>query len=229
MVALFQLLYSLWPVIFTFFLIPWPPLHGDQTLRTRLQSRLILVWSAWLLWLFFLILLRIYQINPLGFIPEPLNTVLFLCFGGLLTAGFFGPRVMQFLDAQQNLLTAENIESLRLLSPDEFEELIAAYFRQYGYRVRHTGRSGDHGVDLVVYTPENGKWIVQCKRWKGSVGEPIVRDLYGSMFHEAASKAFLMTTGSFTPAAEAWAKGKPITLYDGAGLVKLFKRVQKHD
>jgi hypothetical protein len=52
--------------------------------------------------------------------------------------------------------------------------------------VRHTGRSGDHGVDLVVYTPENGNGLCSASV-ESSVGEPIVRDLYGSMFHEAAS------------------------------------------
>lgn len=226
MIALFQLLYSLWPVIFTFAFIPWP-LVSPQPLRARVQNRLGVLWGLWIVWLVFLIVLNLSQVEPLGFIPEPVNTLIFLAFGAILSAAFLGPRVSQFFESQQILLTAQDIETIRLLSPLKFEELIAAYFRQYGYRVRHTGRSGDHGVDLVVYTPENGKWIVQCKRWKGSVGEPLVRELYGAMFHEGASKAFLMTTGTFTQAAEAWAHGKPIILYDGEGLVKLIKRVQK--
>lgn len=228
MIALFQLLYSMWPVFFIAFLIPWP-IIGNQPLQFRLKARLGFIWGLWIVWLIFLITLNYNQVEALGFIPEPINTFLFFTLGILLSAAFLIPLLAQLLKSRENLLSIQDIETLRLLPPQKFEELIAVYFRQYGYQVDHTGRTGDHGVDLIVQTPDNGKWIVQCKRWKGAVGEPLVRDLYGAMFHEGASRAFLMTTGTFTQAATAWVLGKPIILYDGEGLVKLIKRTQKQN
>jgi restriction endonuclease Mrr len=54
-------------------------------------------------------------------------------------------------------------------------------------------------------------------------GEPVVRDLYGTMLHEEAQGAYLMTTGTFTKQAQAWAAEKPIILYDGQALIELIQ------
>jgi restriction system protein len=83
-------------------------------------------------------------------------------------------------------------------------------------------------VDIVIHNGEGEKWIVQCKRYKGSVGEPIIRDLFGTMLHERARRAYLMTTGPITQQARDWARGKPIILYDGESLVKLIRRTQRN-
>ena len=52
-------------------------------------------------------------------------------------------------------------------------------------------------------------------------GEPIVRDLYGTMIHTGAAQAYLITTAGFSNEAKRWALGKPITLVDGPGFVAL--------
>ena len=88
------------------------------------------------------------------------------------------------------------------------------------------GGNGDHGVDVLVQTDEGEKWVVQCKRYSGSVGEPVVRDLYGTLLHEEAQRAYLITTGGLTRQAVDWAAGKPIVLYDGEGLVRLIRRTK---
>ena len=53
------------------------------------------------------------------------------------------------------------------------------------------------------------------------MGEKIVRDLYGTLMHEGAFHAFLVTTAEISDAAEKWARGKPITLIDGPTLVHI--------
>lgn len=115
---------------------------------------------------------------------------------------------------------------MKSLSPDEFEALVAKLFETNGHHVALVGGSSDHGVDIVVTNAQGEKWIVQCKRYSGSVGEPVVRDLYGTMLHEEAQGAYLMTTGSFTQKAGEWASGKPLHLYDGNALVRLVHDVQ---
>jgi hypothetical protein len=86
--------------------------------------------------------------------------------------------------------------------------------------VLRTPFRGDHGIDLNVERQDE-RAIVQCKHWPGrAVGEPVLRDLYGTLHHVAAQSAYLVTTGSATPAARDWAKDKPIHLWDWRYLVE---------
>jgi restriction system protein len=102
--------------------------------------------------------------------------------------------------------------------------MIVELYHRAGHQAKRTGATGDHGVDVVVEAKNGEKWVVQCKRWKGSVGEPVVRDFYGVVQHEKADKGILFTTGRYSTPAQQWAKGKPIALYDGNKLAELWSR-----
>lgn len=119
---------------------------------------------------------------------------------------------------------ALSIDQMLRLTPSEFEEYVAQrVFARQGYTVHNTPDTGDGGVDVLL-TDRNGRTaVVQCKRYRSTVGEEIVRDLYGTMMHQGADRAFLVTTGSISPQAWKWAAGKPIELIDGARLVQLSK------
>ncbi len=122
---------------------------------------------------------------------------------------------------------ARDPEDLLKLTPREFENMVADLYRANGYRAWRTGATGDHGVDVVIQTGNGEKWVAQCKRWRGAVGEPVVRDFYGVMQHEKADKGAIVTTGTFTPQARAWAKGKPIFLYDGNEFLAAWKEARE--
>ena len=66
--------------------------------------------------------------------------------------------------------------------------------------------------------------VVQCKRYSHVIGSNIVRELYGSVEHEQASKGILITTSHFSPDAVKWADGKRIELVDRKRLDELFHR-----
>ncbi len=118
------------------------------------------------------------------------------------------------------LRAARTLAQLLELTPSEFEEWTGELFRRRGYRVVNTPDTGDHGIDLLVY--RNGeRGVVQCKRYRGTVGEPVVRDLFGVMVHENADRGYLVTTGGISAQAHRWARGKPIELIDGQKLVQL--------
>lgn len=105
------------------------------------------------------------------------------------------------------------------MSWEDFERLIAGTFRRWGYSVKHHGLGGpDGGVDLVA--DKNGqRTIIQCKRWNASaVGAPEVRQMLGLMMHHNAHAVAIVTSGRFTAAAIAFARGKPIELIDGEKL-----------
>jgi restriction system protein len=115
-------------------------------------------------------------------------------------------------------------EYLRTIDPREFEELICRLFERMGYQVTRTPYAGDGGVD--AYMRRDGCLsILQCKRVRGSVGEPILRDLFGTMHAETASSAFVVTTGKISRQARAWIKEKPIFLME---LPELHQLLQKH-
>lgn len=113
------------------------------------------------------------------------------------------------------------------ISGIEFENICRNLIENMGFFVETTKASGDGGIDLIAYNDEpvlSGKYIIQCKRYSGSVGEPIIRDLYGVITSERANKGILITTGYFTKSAIAFAEGKPIELIDGEQLDALLKR-----
>jgi restriction system protein len=113
------------------------------------------------------------------------------------------------------------------LSPKDFEEYVGTLFRRKGYQVALRGGSGDHGVDLELFGPDGRKAIVQCKRYQHTVGEEIVRELFGTIIHERSIRGFLVTTAEISASAKSWAAGKPITLIDGPTLVEIAQSLAK--
>jgi len=111
------------------------------------------------------------------------------------------------------------LSKLQSMDPIEFEKYVGALFARRGFRVEDTRASADEGIDLIVRRGRRMA-VVQCKRYQGSVGQPVVRDLYGVLLHTGADEAYLVTTGSVTRAAQHWAEGKPIHLVDQHRLVE---------
>jgi restriction system protein len=113
--------------------------------------------------------------------------------------------------------------NLMELSPTEFEGLITNLFAAMGLDTRQTRPSRDGGVDCVAFDARpifGGKVVIQAKRYKNTVGVSAVRDLFGTVQNEGASKGILVTTG-YGKAAFEFAKGKPLELLDGANLLHL--------
>lgn len=129
--------------------------------------------------------------------------------------------------------TVEVEEGTNLASVDweEFEHLVRQIlekeFASEGSEVRVTQASRDGGVDAIVFDSDplrGGKIVVQAKRYTNTVGVSAVRDLFGTVQHEGATKGILVTTAGFGPDAYAFAKGKPLTLLDGPHLLFLLQR-----
>lgn len=116
---------------------------------------------------------------------------------------------------------------LLAMDPIDFEDLIADLFRAMGMSVMTTERTGDGGVDIRAVDPDpirGGRLIIQVKRYRHTIPPAPVRDLYGTMLHEGATKGILVTTASFGPSAQQFAAGKPLSLIDGSQLAELLAR-----
>ncbi len=118
----------------------------------------------------------------------------------------------------QRLRRLRKLEQMQALDPIEFEKYVGLLFRDDNWEVFTTVASGDEGVDLFVRKGDH-TGIVQCKRYSGTVGQPVVRDLYGSMVHNQVNEGWLVTTGNVSKQAEQWASDKMINLVDGSDLV----------
>lgn len=104
-------------------------------------------------------------------------------------------------------------EFLKRMDPLEFERLVCRLYSKMGYEVQTTARTGDEGADGFL-TKDGAKYVLQCKRVQNSVGQPILRDLYGTLMHFQCQGGIVVTTGSVSSAAREWAHGKPITIVE---------------
>ena len=107
------------------------------------------------------------------------------------------------------------------LTPREFEEWTADLFSCMGYeKVTLTPQSNDKGIDVLAV--KNGlKIAIQCKKFKGVVGSPDVQAFLGAMQNAEVDKGFIITTGTFSIAAEKSTINMPIELYDKISLSNL--------
>lgn len=127
-----------------------------------------------------------------------------------------------------DVANAKGADSLDGMSWREFEILVGEAFRLQGYKVSETGGGGpDGGVDLVL-TKGAEKFLVQCKQWKAfKVGVDVVRELYGVMAAKGAAGGFVVTSGSYTNDAKAFADGRNVKLVDGQRLFGMVKQAKQ--
>ena len=122
----------------------------------------------------------------------------------------------------------QKIEELFLLSPREFEEYVSQLYASLGYEVELTPYSNDKGVDIVM-TLDETKYVVQCKRYKKTVGSPDIQKFIGSIDHFNADKGIFVTTGLFSFEAEKMAAQHPIELVNRVELAKLILKAINSD
>ena len=105
-----------------------------------------------------------------------------------------------------------------------FAEFVAHLLETMGYRTRVSPEGPDGGVDIIAHKDELGFEPpiikVQVKSTEGSLGEPIVSQLYGKV--DKNEFGLVVTLGSFTNQATTFARNKSnLRLIDGDGLVDL--------
>ena len=122
----------------------------------------------------------------------------------------------------------KNLPDISALKWREFEEFIGEAYKRQGYQVEERGgNEPDGGIDLILR--KKGEMVlVQCKHWEAEqVGVKIVRELYGVVASEGATKGIVVTTGYFTRDAEIFAHGKPLLLIRGNELSRLIEEGQE--
>ena len=135
------------------------------------------------------------------------------------------PRFVGSYNVAESLNDKSNLAAMDWL---DFENLIRELFEKEfskdGGEVKITQASRDGGVDAIAFDPDpirGGKIVIQAKRYTNTVGVAAVRDLFGTVHNEGATKGILVTTSDYGPDAYEFAKGKPLTLLSGSELLYL--------
>lgn len=141
----------------------------------------------------------------------------------------------RFIDSYEVANQLDTSVNLAAMDWEDFEHLIRELFekefKSNGGEVKVTQASRDGGVDAIAFDPDpirGGKIVIQAKRYTNTVGVSAVRDLYGTVVNEGATKGILVSTADYGPDAYEFAKGKPLTLLNGSNLLYLLEKHGHH-
>lgn len=136
----------------------------------------------------------------------------------------------RFVASKEIIDSLNSGDNLATMNWEDFEhlvrELFSKYFSEVGSEVKVTQSSRDGGVDAIAFDPDpirGGKFVIQAKRYNRVVPVSAVRDLYGTMINEGASKGILVTTSYYGKDSREFVKDKPISLIDGSNLVHMLE------
>lgn len=137
----------------------------------------------------------------------------------------------RFIEGREVVGSLDSSMNLAAMRWDDFEHLIRELFEKEfvstGGEVKVTQVSADGGVDAVAFDPDpirGGKIVIQAKRYTNTVGVAAVRDLYGTVMNEGATKGILVTTSDYGSDSYKFARDKPITLLNGGNLLSLLEK-----
>lgn len=137
----------------------------------------------------------------------------------------------RIISADQIIDEYDANKNLAIMDWQEFEvmvrDLLQKEFGNQNCTVEVTQASRDAGVDAIAFDEDpirGGKYVIQAKRYNNLVPLTAVRDLYGTVMNEGAVKGILVTTSYFGKDALEFAKGKPLTLINGEGLLSMFAK-----
>lgn len=137
----------------------------------------------------------------------------------------------RFVEARDAVSALNESMNLASMPWEDFEHLVRQLFEMEfasrGGEVKITQASRDGGVDAVAFDPDpitGGKIVIQAKRYTRTLGVSAVRDLYGTLMNEGASRGILVTTSDYGPDAYDFANGKPIALFSGSNLLHMLER-----
>jgi len=116
------------------------------------------------------------------------------------------------------------LESIARLPRETFNGLVAASLRAEGWIVVPANRGG---VDLMAHRGDE-KLLVQTKSWrKAQVRVRAVEELHAMLLAQNATGILVLCGGHVTPAARAFAEGKPFRFIEGTDVVEFVERAPR--
>ena len=116
-----------------------------------------------------------------------------------------------------------SLSDLKRMHPFKFEDYVAKLYKNMGYSVKQTKRTGDGGKDIVA-TKNGQTYFVECKRYSDPVNVHKMRDFVGACVLGGKDiKGIYVTTSSFTNDAKNAANRIGIQMIDGNKLMSMVR------
>lgn len=125
----------------------------------------------------------------------------------------------------------EAFSNLMTMESEDFRHCIRAMlekeFNPYGGEVNIMQSGRKEEIHAIVFDPDpirGGRIFIHGKRSMHPIGVWEVRELFGNVMKEGASKGILITTSDFEAEARDFAREKPLSLLDGTALLFLLEK-----
>ena len=116
-----------------------------------------------------------------------------------------------------------SLSDLKRMHPFKFEDYVAKLYKNMGYSVKQTKRTGDGGKDIVA-TKNGQTYFVECKRYSDPISVHKMRDFVGACVLGGKDvKGIYVTTSSFTNDAKSAANRIGIQMIDGNKLMSMIR------
>ena len=116
-----------------------------------------------------------------------------------------------------------SLSDLKRMHPFKFEDYIAKLYKNMGYSVKQTKRTGDGGKDMIA-TKNGQTYFVECKRYSDPINVHKMRDFVGACVLGGKDvKGIYVTTSSFTNDAKSAANRIGIQMIDGNKLMSMIR------
>ena len=117
---------------------------------------------------------------------------------------------------------------MNLHSGNDFELYLVNLFRELNYKVKHCGKTGDQGGDLIV-SKNDMTYVVQAKYYSNKLDNTSIQEVVGAIRFYNADKGIVITNSTFTSKAKELAEANKIILIDGEGLKKLVEYIYEEN
>jgi HJR/Mrr/RecB family endonuclease len=111
------------------------------------------------------------------------------------------------------------------MSGEEFERWVACKLAKNKWRTYITKKSGDQGIDVVA-TRYLKKVGIQCKRYKGSVGNAAIQQAFAGQAYYNLDHVAVVTTGYYTSSAKELAEKTGVLLLTPEDLPDLYRKIK---
>lgn len=120
---------------------------------------------------------------------------------------------------------SRNIDFLRSVPPQKFEDLVAEMFSVLGWAVQQTPYTNDSGMDAIL-VKDDRKFLLECKRYgrDNVVGRPTLNAFLGVITAQKAEGGFFVTTSRFSSPAREFATANGITPIDSMSLLLMMDK-----
>lgn len=111
---------------------------------------------------------------------------------------------------------------------EEFELYLQNLFRELNYKVKHCGKSGNQGGDLIV-KKGNITYVIQAKYYTHKLDNTPIQEVVGAIRFYNANRGVVITNSTFTKKAIELANTNRIILINGDDLEKLTECIYEKD